>query len=267
MDTQVPGCPSIPTWPHDLHLCPPELCLSHTQCMWGPSGLTLHGSSWKTSMTSAIRALDPYSTWRPFVDRRSTINTGRIEERTGKCLPLGVIQPRWEQTPCKTSPGDDKKLLYPPSIPSSHETLIKILQIRQKLEKSPHTAGRNGWELKNGRCRSGLPQSNINKTSQDWFLLLLLSPVLPTLHITSISKVYQHWALFSLHIHAHTDALSHTHVKTLCSWQTSDNMQTIRSHRDVLSVGSLNKQGTILQVATDGLASPLTMDTNEICYN
>lgn len=33
------------------------------------------------------------------------------------------------------------------------------------------------------------------------------------------------------------------------------------------SVGRLNKQGTILQVATDGLASLLTMDTNEICHN
>ena len=30
---------------------------------------------------------------------------------------------------------------------------------------------------------------------------------------------------------------------------------------------SLNKQGRILQVATDGLASLLTMDTNEICHN
>lgn len=77
----------------------------------------------------------------------------------------------------------------------------------------------------------------------------------------SISTAHQH-----IHTYPLRHSLTYTHPDTIQlanKWQYANYQKPQRS----ASVQSPNKQGTILQVATDGLASLLTMDTNEICHN
>lgn len=79
---------------------------------------------------------------------------------------------------------------------------------------------------------------NINRISHYSFLCFWTPSSVAASPLISISAAYEHWVLFGSHIPVHTDALSHTHVQTTSSWQTSDNMQSIRSHKDLLQWGA-----------------------------
>lgn len=70
-------------------------------------------------------------------------------------------------------------------------------------------------------------------------------------------------SLFSIHIHVHTDALSHTQIETPSSWQTSNNIQITVSRKDLLRWGAWTNK----EVTTDGSAPLLPRDTNEICHH